>query len=50
VAEIEQFFDLKVVVFDEAVGRLKAFEERTRRGAGAVTTNSSGQLLLTQDE
>ena len=28
VAGIEQFFDLKTLAFDEAVGRLKAFEER----------------------
>lgn len=46
-AEIKQFFDLKSVAFDEAVGRLKAFEERTRRGAESVK-NDSGQLLLTQ--
>ena len=50
VARIEQFFDLKSVAFDEAVGRLKAFEERTKRGAGSMTSNSSGQLLLTQVE
>ena len=42
VAGIEQFFDLKSVAFDEAVGRLKAFEERTKRGAGSMTSNSSG--------
>jgi hypothetical protein len=48
VAGIEQFFDLKTVAFDVAVGRLKAFEERTRRGAGATITNSMGQLMLTQ--
>jgi len=42
VARIEQFFDLKSVAFDEAVGRLKAFEERTKRGAGSMTSNSSG--------
>jgi FlaA1/EpsC-like NDP-sugar epimerase len=50
VAGIEQFFDLKSVAFDEAVGRLKAFEERTRQGASVVMSNSSGQLLLTQAE
>ena len=50
VARIEQFFDLKTVAFDDAVGRLKAFEERMKRGAGSVTSNSSGQLLLTQAE
>jgi hypothetical protein len=29
VARIKQFFDLKMLAFDEAVGRLKVFEERT---------------------
>lgn len=46
-AEIKQFLDLKSVAFDEAVGRLKAFEERTRHGAESMK-NDSGQLLLTQ--
>ncbi|XP_066392178.1 uncharacterized protein [Miscanthus floridulus] len=49
-AGIEQFFDLKSVAFDEVVGRLKAFEEGMKRGARSVTSNSSGQLLLTQVE
>ena len=31
IAGIEQFFDLKKIAFDEAIGRLKAFEERTKR-------------------
>jgi hypothetical protein len=36
VARIKQFYDLKKLAFDEAVGRLKAFEEHTKRGvAGA---------------
>jgi hypothetical protein len=49
VAGIEQFYDLKSLAFDEAVGRLKAFEERTRRGA--VSTRGDGpQVLLTQAE
>jgi hypothetical protein len=33
ISGIEQFYDLKKLAFDEAVGRLKAFEERTKRGA-----------------
>jgi hypothetical protein len=33
ISRIEQFYDLKKLAFDEAVGRLKAFEERTKRGA-----------------
>jgi hypothetical protein len=49
VAGIEQFFYLKKIAFDEAVGRLKAFEERTRRGSGSART-SDGQVLLTQAE
>ena len=36
VAGIEQFYDLKTIAFDEAVGRLKAFEERTRRGSSSA--------------
>jgi hypothetical protein len=49
VAGIEQFYDLKTLAFDEAVGRLKAFEERTRRSSGG-TRSDSGQVLLTQAE
>jgi len=49
VARIEQFFDLQKLAFEEAVRRLKAFEERTRWGAGSVKSDS-GQLLLTQAE
>jgi hypothetical protein len=48
VAGVEQFFDLKKIYFDEVVGRLKAFEERTRRSAGAKADPS--QALLTQAE
>lgn len=49
VAGVEQFYDLKTLLFEEAVGRLKAFEEWIQRGAGGLgaKTNSSGQLLLT---
>ena len=50
IAGIEQFYDLSKLAFHEAVRRLKAFEERMKRGAGSVSNNSSGQLLLTQDE
>lgn len=49
IAGIEQFFDLKMLKFEEAVGRLKAFEERTKWGAGGARSDS-GQLLLTQSE
>lgn len=40
VAGIEQFFDLKTLAFDEAVGRLTAFEERTRWGVENATSDS----------
>ncbi|XP_066334496.1 uncharacterized protein [Miscanthus floridulus] len=49
VAGIEQFYDLKTLAFDEAVGRLKAFEERIRRGSSG-SRSVKGQVLLTQAE
>jgi hypothetical protein len=49
VAKIEQFYDLKKLAFDEAVGRLKAFEEHTRRGVAGARSDT-GQVLLTQAE
>jgi hypothetical protein len=49
VAGIEQFYDLKTLAFDEAVGRLKEFDKRTRQGAGGVRSEG-GQVLLTQAE
>ena len=49
IAGIEQFFDLKKIAFDEAIVRLKAFEERTKRGAGG-SRSKPGQVLLTQAE
>jgi hypothetical protein len=52
VAGIEQFYDLKTLLFEEAIGRLKAFEERIQRGAGGsgAKTTSDGQVLLTFSE
>ena len=50
VAGIEQFYDLKTIAFDEAVGRLKAFEERTSRRSGGGAKTPAGQVLLTQAE
>jgi hypothetical protein len=35
VAGIEQFCDLNTMLFEEAVGRLKAYEERTRPRASS---------------
>jgi hypothetical protein len=49
VAGIEQFFDLKKLAFEEAVGGLKAYEEWIQRGAGGARGDGS-QLLLTQAE
>ena len=50
VAGIEQFYDLKKLAFEEAVGRLKAYEECTRWGAGVVAKTDTGQVLLMQSE
>jgi hypothetical protein len=49
VAGIEQFCDPEKMAFEEALGRLKAFEERSRRHAKAQAggERSDGQLLLT---
>ena len=49
VAGIEQFFDMKKLPFEEAVGHLKAYKERIQRGAGG-SRGDGGQLLLTQAE
>jgi hypothetical protein len=49
VVGIEQFLDLKKVTFTEVVGRLKTFEERTRRGGGSARSDT-GQVLMTQAE
>jgi hypothetical protein len=52
VAGIEQFCDPEKMAFEEALGRLKAFEECSRRHAQAQAggERSDGQLLLTADE
>ena len=48
VAGIEQFCDVNTITFDEALGRLKAFEERTeRRKQRNGGDRGDGQLLLT---
>ncbi|CAD6264497.1 unnamed protein product [Miscanthus lutarioriparius] len=49
VVGIEQFYDLKKLAFDEAVGWLKAYEERTKQGAGGAKSDTD-QVLLTQAE
>ncbi|XP_074362685.1 uncharacterized protein LOC141702958 [Apium graveolens] len=43
---LEQFSDLETMIVEEAVGSLKAYEERVK---GKVETNE-GQLLLTEEE
>ncbi|CAM0949945.1 unnamed protein product [Alopecurus aequalis] len=48
VAGIAQFCDVNTITFDEALGRLKAFEERTaRRKQRSGGERGDGQLLLT---
>ncbi|KAK8708247.1 hypothetical protein V6N13_059291 [Hibiscus sabdariffa] len=49
VAGIEQFHDLETMSFEEAIGRMKAYEERTARLSGN-TNSTEGQLLLTHAE
>ncbi|KAI3435142.1 RRM domain-containing protein [Psidium guajava] len=48
VVGIEQFCDIDAMAFEEAVGRLKTFEERLRQRTPGG--NSDGQLLLTESE
>ncbi|XP_062208265.1 uncharacterized protein LOC133909721 [Phragmites australis] len=48
IAGMEQFCDLKTMAFEEAVGRLKAYDERTNRASGGGSVD--GQLLLTRAE
>ena len=50
VAGIEQFCDVETMAFEEALGRLKAFEERSRRRTQAGGERSDGQLLLTAEQ
>ncbi|KAL4352257.1 hypothetical protein GQ457_06G019090 [Hibiscus cannabinus] len=49
VAGIEQFHDLETMPFEEAIGRMKAYEERIARRC-VNTNNTEGQLLLTHAE
>ncbi|KAK1414804.1 hypothetical protein QVD17_30563 [Tagetes erecta] len=48
VASIEQCFDLESMLLDEAVGRLKAFEERLK--GMEIVDDTQGNLLLTSYE
>ncbi|CAM0949754.1 unnamed protein product [Alopecurus aequalis] len=45
-----KFCDMETMAFEEALGRLKAFEERSRRRAQAGRERSDGQLLLTAEQ
>ncbi|PWA88660.1 hypothetical protein CTI12_AA118370 [Artemisia annua] len=48
VAAIEQFADLNKMSFQEAVGRLKAFEERTKKQTNEE--DKTGELLFTTED
>ncbi|KAL9262405.1 hypothetical protein AKJ16_DCAP07264 [Drosera capensis] len=48
VVGIEQFFDLKILSFEEAIGRLKIFEERTRLREN--TDSGGSHLIFTRNE
>lgn len=50
VAGIEQFYDVETMAFEEALSRLKAFDERSRRRTQADGERSDGQLLLTVEQ
>ncbi|XP_073365727.1 uncharacterized protein [Aegilops tauschii subsp. strangulata] len=47
VAGIEQFCDVSTMPFEEALGRLKAFDERLRRRGQAGSESADGQLMFT---
>ncbi|KAJ0911609.1 putative RNA-directed DNA polymerase [Helianthus annuus] len=48
VASIEQCFDLTMMLFDEAVGRLKAYEERLK--SHGEKEGEQGQLLMVNEQ
>jgi hypothetical protein len=50
VAGIEQFCDVETMAFEEALGRLKAFDKRSRRRTRAGGERRDDQLLLTEAE
>ena len=47
VAGMEQLCDLETLQFDDALGRLKAFDERLRRRRQAGGELADGELLYT---
>jgi hypothetical protein len=50
VAGIEQFYDVEMMPFEEALSRLKAFDERSRQRSQAGGERRDGQLMLTEAE
>jgi hypothetical protein len=50
VAGIEQFYDVETMPFEEALSRLKAFDERSRRRSQAGDERRDDQLMLTEAE
>ncbi|XP_073352120.1 uncharacterized protein [Aegilops tauschii subsp. strangulata] len=50
VAGIEQFCNMKEMAFEEALGRLKAFEERTRWCVQAGAERATKQLMMTASQ
>ena len=47
---IDQFCNIDTMSFEEALSRLKAYEERTRTSATRGDITVKGELLLTQAE
>ena len=47
VAGMEQFCDLGSLLFEDALGRLKAFDERLRRRGQTGGESTDGQLMFT---
>ena len=50
IAGVEQFYNLEEMSFEEAVSRLKAYEDRTRSRTPGGGLMINGQLLLSQGE
>jgi hypothetical protein len=50
IAGIEQFYDVATMPFEEALSRLRAFDERSRRRGQAGRERRDDQLLLTAAE
>ncbi|KAM3193511.1 hypothetical protein ACQJBY_070252 [Aegilops geniculata] len=46
IAGMEQFCDLETLLFDDALGRLKAFDERLRRRGQAGGERADGEQLM----